>query len=139
MPVEDLARRTVVTASPDTDVQDLAATMREEDVGSVVVTEGDEPVGIATDRDVALRVVADGLDPDGATTADVMTENPVVVAPEAGFYETARAMSEHGVRRIPLVEDDELVGILTADDLTELLADESEALADVIRAQRPPY
>ncbi|WP_316043087.1 CBS domain-containing protein [Haloplanus rubicundus] len=63
-----------------------------------------------------------------------------MLGPEVGFYEAAQVMSENGVRRLPVCdESDELVGIITADDLTGLLADENQQPASVIRAQRPAY
>jgi CBS domain-containing protein len=140
MPVTDLAREDVVSAAPDARVPELAGLMRDENVGSVVVTNDQSPVGIVTDRDLTTRVVAEGTDPDGVTAEDVMSTDLCVVGPDAGFYEAAQAMSEHGVRRLPVCDDDdELVGIVTADDLTELLSDEHDQLAAVVRAQRPSY
>lgn len=140
MPIQDLARTEVVTASVDAPVPDLAQRMRDENVGSVVVRDGEAPVGIVTDRDLATRVVAEGADPTELVAEDVMSDELSVVGPDTGFYQAAQAMSEHGVRRLPVCTDGgELVGIITADDLTELLADEHEQLAAVIRAQRPSY
>lgn len=140
MPIQDLAREDVVTASPDAPVSELAQQMRDEKVGSVVVTDGQIPVGIATDRDLTTRVLAEETDPNDSTAQDVMSEDLCAVSPEAGFYEAAEVMSENGVRRLPVCDDDdELVGIITADDLTELLADENEKLASVIKAQRASY
>lgn len=115
--------------------------MRDESVGSVVITNDDRtPVGIVTDRDLSTRVLADEAAPTDQTAGDVMSTNLCEVDPDAGFYEAAQVMSENGVRRLPVCsEEDELVGIITADDLTELLADEQEQLASVIQAQRPSY
>lgn len=140
MPILDLAREDVVTAPPDTGVQELAATMREEGVGSIVITNGSAPSGIVTDRDLTTRVLAEGAGPDEHTASDVMSTDLCEIEPEAGFYQAAEAMSENGVRRLPVCDDaGELHGIITADDLTELIADESQQLASVIQAQRPPY
>jgi CBS domain-containing protein len=140
MPIQDLARADVVSATPETPVSDLAQRMRDERVGSVVITDDGVPAGIVTDRDLATRVLADGSPPAERTARDVMSTDLCAVGPDAGFYEAAEVMSEHGVRRLPVCDDnDELVGIITADDLTELLADESQHLASVIRAQRPEY
>lgn len=140
MPIQDLARETVVGASPETPVAELARQMRDESVGSVVITNGKSPVGIVTDRDLTTRVLAQDLAPAEQTAEDVMSDNLCAVGPEAGFYEAAEAMNENGVRRLPVCTDDnELVGIITADDLTELLAEESTHLASVIQAQRPSY
>jgi len=140
MPVQDLARSEVVTAHTDTAVSKLAEQMADERVGSVVITDDEMPIGIVTDRDLALRCVAEEADPTELSAENVMTENLQTIEQDAGFYDAVDQMSEHGVRRLPVIDDsDHLVGILTTDDLEELLADEHNELADVIRAQRPPY
>ncbi len=139
MPIEDLARSDAVTAAPETPVSELAATMEEEGVGSVVITDDGTPVGIVTDRDLTVRVLAAGLDPADRTAEDVMTDELCTVHPDTGFYQATNLMAEHGVRRLPVCEGDALVGIITADDVAELLADEQQQLGDLIRAQRPEY
>jgi CBS domain-containing protein len=141
MTIESLARREVITGSPDDPVFELAATMRDEKIGSVVITDGDEtPVGIVTDRDLTTKVLADRTDPDDVTAKDVMSAELRTIPHDAGFYEATELMSKHGVRRIPVTDaDGRLSGIITADDLSELLADEQQELAGVVRAQRQPY
>ncbi|UHQ96082.1 CBS domain-containing protein [Natrinema halophilum] len=140
MPIENLARSDVVTASTDDAIHELAATMQEEDVGSIVITDGDAPAGIVTDRDLTMHVLAEGTDPDEVVAEDVMSEELQTVDHDAGFSEAAGLMSEHGVRRLPVMDaESNLAGIITVDDLNELLADEQQELAEVIRAQRPPY
>ncbi len=140
MPIEDLARTEVVSASPETSVPELAQQMRDENVGSVVIANDNSPTGIVTDRDLTTRVLAEETDPTDQTAQDVMSEDLCAANQDAGFYEAAQMMSENGIRRLPVCnEDDELVGIITADDLTELLAEEHEQLASVIQAQRPSY
>ncbi|WP_436927690.1 CBS domain-containing protein [Halosimplex amylolyticum] len=139
MPIEDLARSDAVTASPETPVTDLAATMDEENVGSVVITNDETPVGIVTDRDLTVRVLGEQVDPTDQTAEDVMTTDLYTAEPGDGFYEAANLMADHGIRRLPICEGDTLVGIITADDMTELLADEQQHLGNIIRAQRPEY
>jgi CBS domain-containing protein len=140
MTVQELARDAVVTAPENEPIQNLAEGMREENVGSVVIENDESPVGIVTDRDLATRVLADGTDPSTQTAADVMSDELCTVGPDAGFYEAAQAMSENGVRRLPICNaDGDLEGIITADDLSELLAEENQQLASVIQAQRPSY
>lgn len=139
MPIQDLAREEVVRANPETSVPELAQLMRDQKVGSVIITNDETPVGIVTDRDLTTRVLAEEASTD-QTAEDVMSTGLCTVRPEAGFYQAAQVMSENGVRRLPICDEhDELVGIITADDLTELLADESQQLASVIQAQRPAY
>ena len=140
MPIQDLARDDVVKATPGTPAVELARMMRDESVGSVVITEDDYLVGIVTDRDLATRVLAEGRNADNLTAKNVMTSDVCSVNVDAGFHEAAQTMSENGIRRLPICnENDELVGIITVDDLTELLADEQAQLAAVVRAQRPAY
>lgn len=139
MPIDHLARTDVVTAAPETPVAELASMMERERVGSVMIAEGDSPVGIVTDRDIALRALAEGEARDAMTALDVMTTDLCTADPDMGFYEATTMMAEHGVRRLPVCDGDTLVGVITFDDLTELLADEEQQLAEVIRAQRPSY
>lgn len=139
MPVNDLARSDVVTATEETSVSELAGTMADEMVGSVVIVDDESPVGIVTDRDLALRCVAEEGETGEMTANNVMTEDLETIERDAGFYEAVELMRDNGIRRLPVTDGDELVGILTADDLTTLLADEQQGLSDVIEAQRPPY
>lgn len=140
MPVKDLIRSDVVTADPDTSVTDLAATMGDENVGSVIITEEETPVGIVTDRDLTIRVLGEARDPETLTASDVMTEDLETADPETGFYEATETMADNGIRRLPVTDENgALAGIITADDLTELLAEEQQHLGAVIEAQRPPY
>jgi CBS domain-containing protein len=140
MPVKDLIRSDVVTADPDTSVTDLAATMADENVGSVIITEGEIPVGVVTDRDLTVRVLSEAHDPETLTASNVMTEDLETADPETGFYEATETMADNGIRRLPVTDENgALAGIITADDLTELLAEEQQHLGAVIEAQRPPY
>lgn len=139
MPIEDLARTEVVTASPDTPVNELAETMESESVGSVVITNDETPIGIVTDRDLTVRSLGGSHDSNSQTAEDAMTSELCTVERDAGFYEATELMQEHGIRRLPVCDGDDLVGIITADDLTELIADEEQHMAEVLRAQRPAY
>ena len=140
MPVRNLARSDIVTATPDESIQGLATTMQADGVGCVVITDDDTAVGIVTDRDLVVRLLASGTDPNEVVAEDVMTETLCTIDDTAGFYHATELMSEHGVRRLPVTDGNgSLTGIITIDDLNELLADEHQQLAGVIRQQRPPY
>ncbi|MFB6300786.1 MAG: CBS domain-containing protein [Halobacteriales archaeon] len=139
MAIIDLARTEVVTVSPTTSIDDVGAILRDEDVGSVVVIEDNRPVGIVTDRDLAVNVLAEGHSPEGMTAEDVMTADLFTIDADAGIYETLRAAADANVRRIPVTEGDELVGIVTLDDIIVLLANEFAEVADIIQAESPPY
>ena len=139
MTIADIMREDVVTASPDTPVNEVATTMRDETVGSVVVVEDGAPVGLVTDRDIAVRIAADALDSTEMTARQMMTEDPVTVDVDTGILELCNAMHDEGVRRMPVVDGDDLTGIVTLDDLTVLLSGELQELAGVIRSESPPY
>ena len=139
MTVEDLARTDPIAATREASIAEVASLMREENVGSVIIEEEDRPVGIVTDRDITVNVTAEGRDPHEVAAEDVMTENPVTVERDAGVFELIETMAENSVRRIPVVDGDELYGIITLDDLDRLLSDEQQNLAKVIEAESPPY
>jgi CBS domain-containing protein len=138
MPVSDVARRDVVTAHRDHSARELASLMREKNVGSVVVVNGDEPVGVVTDRDLALAVIDGGANPDTVTAVDVMSASPATVRASDGLFDAMETLRDHEVRRLPVVDEDgTLAGIVTLDDLVVLLAAELDDLADVIEAEFP--
>jgi len=132
--VDDL----VVTAGPETDVCTLAAKMDQHRVGSVVIVEDRRPVGIVTDRDLTLKVLARGRSGEELTAGDVMTRNLVTAPAGAGPNIIINRMVKSGVRRIPLVEEDgKLVDIVTLDDLMRMLAGQQVRLAEVIGRESP--
>lgn len=140
MPVKDIAVKGVETADPETPVTELAEDMASAGVGSIVVTAEHRPVGIVTDRDLAVRVLAEDVDPATLVAADVMTEDPATVRSTAEELAVATEMYERGVRRMPVVDDgDHLVGIVTLDDLFGLFVAELADLAAVVEAESPPY
>lgn len=117
MKIRDLARDEVVTASPDTSVYEIASLMREKNVGSVVITEDEKPVGIVTDRDITVDVVAGELDARNKTAEDVMSERLIFAEADQDVYGVIQDTSDQTVRRIPVVDDGKLTGIVTFDDL----------------------
>jgi len=131
----EICNREVVVAYRDTGLSEAARLMREHHVGSliVVVDRAKErvPVGILTDRDIVVAVVAKELDARKLSVGEVMSSGVFAVREQDGLAEVLRAMREHGVRRVPVVTPSgALAGILTIDDLLELVADE---LGDFVR------
>jgi len=123
-----------VVAELDEPVIEVARKMRDGRVGCVVVTRRGRPIGIVTDRDLAVRAVAEGLDPRVTPVSDVVTYDPTTLPRTAGIDTAVRVMSERGVRRLPiLAEDGRVSGIVTADDLTVLLAQELADLGAGVR------
>ena len=140
MSMASICNRRVVMIGVEESVLEAATLMREQHVGDVVVTRSNGhriPIGIITDRDIVVVVVAPGLDPRLITVGDVM-QRQLVTAPVAqGVQETLQQMRAKGVRRMPLVDDaGALVGIVTLDDLLQLLADEFQELARLIDQEK---
>jgi citrate synthase len=108
-----------VTASADETVSRAAARMRERKVGAVVVTEGDRPVGILTERDL-IRLAAEGVDAASATLGEWMTADPDTVGPDEPVSKAFHTLSERGYRHFPVVEDGRLVGVVSIRDLLRM-------------------
>lgn len=114
--------------------------MEEAGIGSIVIEEEMQPVGIVTDRDLAVRVDARDRHSSDTAAEEIMTADPVTVPVDAGLLEVTRLMRHRAVRRLPVVNDEgTLVGIITLDDVMQLLVQELDNLARVIEAESPPY
>ena len=141
MGIEKFCRRDVVTATRDMSVAEVARRMREAHVGDVVVVEGQragtQPIGIVTDRDIVLEVVAPGLDPAFVKVADLAFEPLVTVKGDTGYVDTVRTMADRGVRRLPVVDAaGDLIGIVALDDLLAVIAAPLADLAGVAPRER---
>lgn len=115
--------REVMTKNPRTvdagsSVVEAARLMKEEDVGVAPVVEGERLVGAVTDRDIVLRVVVEGKDPQSTTVREIASTDLVTIDPQQNLDEALRLMAQHQVRRLPVVEEDgKLVGILAQADV----------------------
>jgi CBS domain-containing protein len=114
--------RDLMTAGPTSIASDAMAVeaarrMLSEDVGSLPVVDGETLVGMVTDRDLVLKVVAKDLDPNKVPVSDVCTQNPVTVGAEESLDEALQRMAQEQVRRLPVVSDGQLVGILAQADV----------------------
>ena len=108
------------TVEPGTTVAEAARTMASENVGSLPIVEGYRLVGVVTDRDLAIRVLAEGKD-GGTAVGEIASKDVVTIDPQQTLEEAARLMAEHQLRRLPVVEEDgKLVGILAQADLAKL-------------------
>ncbi len=125
----------VVTAGPRESLAAIAHQMERHNVGAVVIVEGQRPVGIVSDRDLALHVVARGRSAQ-TPVAEVMAAPVQTADRDAGVLDTTQAMREARVRRLPVVdEEDQLVGLVTLDDLLRVLSRELSNLAESIRTE----
>jgi CBS domain-containing protein len=107
------------TARPDMSAEDAAGLMKQLDVGVIPVADGDELVGLVTDRDLVTRVLAERKDPAQVHLSDIATRSPVTVSPDMRISEARDLMAEHKVRRLPVVKADRLVGILSLGDVAQ--------------------
>jgi CBS domain-containing protein len=104
----------------------------------LVLDQGRRPVGVVTDRDLALRVIGDGRDPGSVTVGDVMTRSPKTVSEIAAVEDALALMRTHAVRRLPVVSPQgDLVGVVSLDDILALLADELWQMRRVIKKSSP--
>lgn len=132
----------VVTAAPDESALSVARKMRDNRVGSVVIVDaGDSPVAMVTDRDLAVRVFAEGIDPETAV-ADHASRPLIWGEPETELEEAAALMVQHRVRRLPVIDGDSLAGIVTLDDIAVRTGDLEVAqrmTAEVIEGALPQF
>lgn len=116
MHIRDVMTSNPRCVSPNDTIQAAACIMRDEDTGAVPVVENGRPVGIVTDRDIVVRAVADGGQLN-RPVRDIVTSSLVEATPDMSTREAAELMSEHQVRRLPVVENERLVGIVSLGDL----------------------
>nr|WP_274324142.1 CBS domain-containing protein [Halosimplex aquaticum] len=129
----------MVTVSPDATVSDVVEKLDSENVGSVVVTEDDSPIGVVTDRDIALEVPGTA-NLESQSVEDVMTEDPVTIREDEPAMELSRTIGEHNVRRIPIVdENDAVTGIATLDDLVATIGEQLDNVSNTVESQSPDY
>lgn len=141
MNIGQICNREVVVAYRTTPVPEAARLMREHHVGSLVVVIDRQservPVGILTDRDLTVGVIAEGLDPKTLMVGEVISEEIVTAREQDGLLDVLRLMRSRGVRRLPVVtRSGALVGIVTIDDLLELVAEELDDFVAIVGRER---
>ncbi|MCA9240076.1 MAG: CBS domain-containing protein [Planctomycetales bacterium] len=139
MSVGQICVRQLDIISPLDSIRTAAARLRDHMVGSLIVAEPvGAPMGILTDRDIAVRVVAAGLDPDETNVQEVMTKAPRVVREDTPIEAALEQMRAGPHRRLPVVDDKgELVGVISLDDILDLLAEEFNLIGELLRRENP--
>ncbi|MFF9216606.1 CBS domain-containing protein [Streptomyces viridosporus] len=132
--VKDVMTPGVVAVRPGASLVEVAQLMRSQNIGDVVVADGQRVVGLLTDRDITVRAVAEGTDPLAVSAGSVCTPHPVTLAPDAPVSTAVALMREHAVRRLPVVENGLPVGLVSLGDLARA-RDPGSALADISRAK----
>lgn len=123
----------IAALPPDASLVEAAQLMRAQDIGDVLVAQDGVLLGVVTDRDIALRAVADGVDPLGVSCQAVCTPEPVCVGPDEDVSTAVALMRTNAVRRLPVVKDGTPIGVVSLGDLAEA-QDPTSVLADISRA-----
>ena len=141
MSAGEYCNREVVVINKDASVRDAVNLLRNYHVGDVVVVEPvagkNHPIGILTDRDIVVEILAKDVDMTSVTVGDVMSLKLVTVSEQTSLLDTLERMRQHGVRRLPVVDSaGVLVGIITLDDLLELLAEQISKVAALMKHEQ---
>jgi CBS domain-containing protein len=131
--VEQIMTRDPRTVDATGTIADAARKMRDADIGDVVVVESGQVAGIVTDRDIVIRGVADGLDPDSTAVSDICTTAVETLEPDTSVDDAVRLMRENDIRRLPVTKDGRPVGIVSLGDLA-VEREPDSALADISAA-----
>jgi CBS domain-containing protein len=121
--IKEVMTSQVKACEPHTTVAEVAKVMAKEDVGPVPIVEEGRLTGIVTDRDIVVRVVAEGRDPSSTTVGEIASRDLVTVSPDDDLDVALRQLAQNQVRRIPVVEGDRLVGIVAQADIARLGSD----------------
>ena len=118
MKVRNIMSKDVLSLSPEDSIEKAAQLMKQRGIGSLPICEGEKVVGIVTDRDIVLRATAKGQGSNQQKVKDIMSPNPVVGDPEMDVHEVAKVMSEKQIRRMPIVDHNNLVGVVSLGDIS---------------------
>lgn len=143
MKVREIMTSQLASAAPDTTAEELATMMRDMDTGAIPVVDGEELRGIVTDRDIVLRCVATGGDPSEMTAEEIVSEDLETVQPDSDVEEAAKLMAKRQIRRLPVVQDGRLVGMVSLGDIAvkgeeEDAADALENVSEGVKATKVP-
>lgn len=140
MNIGDICNRSVITVTKDTSILEAVQEMRKHHVGDVIVTErtdgSEKPLGIVTDRDIVIELLAENVELGSVTIGDVMSLTLVTAPHDADIFETLRFMGIKGVRRVPVLDGDGgLYGVLSVDDIMGILTKELSFIAEIAARQ----
>jgi len=137
--VKDVMTKTVKIVKPDTLVKTVVATMNKFDIGSIVVVKGDRPVGIITERDILRRIVEPCLAPETLRAREVMTSPIITISSTASIDEASRIMARKKIKRLLVIENEKLVGIITFTDIVTQVPKMLRILEELVRPQHRSY
>jgi CBS domain-containing protein len=138
MLVRDIMNKDVVAVEPEITVKEAAKIMSKFHIGSLVILKNKKIVGIITERDI-LDSVAQGKDAELTTVEEIMTKNVVTIAPDKNIEDAVNLMAEHKIKKLPVVDVDKLVGIVTASDIIIVEPKLIEGIANLISIKLTGY
>lgn len=118
MLVKDIMSNNIVSLNSEDSVERAAQMMKQFDVGSIPVCNAEKLIGMVTDRDIVLRTVASSANGNNQKISEVMTSNPVTGTPDMDVHDAAKIMSEQQIRRLPIIQNNNLVGIVSLGDIS---------------------
>jgi CBS domain-containing protein len=137
--VRDVMSKDVKVVRPDTTIKEVVATMNKFNIGSIIVMQSDKPVGIITERDVLRRIIELSLAPETQTARHVMTSPITTTNETASIEEAAKLMAKKKIKRLPVINDGKLVGILTYTDIVFKVPTLLSVLEEIVRPYRRKY
>ena len=140
MQIKDIMVTEVISVSPETTVVEAAKKMKEEGIGSLIIVKDEKLYGLVTDRDILTKVVAEGKDIHKVTVKDIMAKEVIYVRPDLDVEEAAKIMMDNGIKKLPVIDNDTLIGIVTATDIIAAhpkIMDEIGALVLLSKREKP--
>jgi CBS domain-containing protein len=137
--VRDIMSKGIRVVRPDTTVKEIVATMNKFDIGSIIVVQGSRPVGIITERDILRRQVEPCLAPEVLTARQIMTSPLITISETANIEEAAKLMTKKKAKRLPVMNNDRLVGIITYTDIVFKVPEMLTILEELVRPQHRKY
>ncbi|RJQ31257.1 MAG: CBS domain-containing protein [Actinobacteria bacterium] len=137
MNISDVMTKDLAQLQPNDTIVQAAQKMKEMNIGDVLIAENNMLEGIITDRDIVIRCIASGMDANNTKASECMTKNLVTVSPQTKVIDASHIMSEHQIRRLPVTEDGQLVGIVTLGDLAVDAAEEADVEMTLEQVSEP--
>lgn len=137
--VRDVMSKDVRVVRPDTTVKEVVATMNKFNIGSIIVTQADRPVGIITERDILRRLVEQCLAPETLTARQIMTSPVTTINENTTIEEAAKIMAKKRIKRLPVTNNNKLVGIVTFTDIVTKVPTLLSILEELVRPHRRAY
>lgn len=136
--VKDVMKRNVIVAKPEINIREMSQVMSKFHIGCLVIVEKGKTVGVVTERDI-LNSIANGMNPDKTMAKDIMTKNVITIEPDNSIDDAVELMTKNRIKKLPVVKNGKLVGIVTASDIIIVEPKLIESIANLISIKLPGY